>query len=66
MNKPLTLTERAVVKLNHIALTLHHLDVKRRRDRLIGRLTGERVGDKAMLWSREGNTDAKKDGCSRL
>lgn len=41
MKKPLTLTERAVVKLNHIALTLHHIEFQKRLNRLIHRLTGE-------------------------
>lgn len=43
MNKPLTLTERAIVKLNHITLTLHYTEFQKRMDRLVGRLTGERV-----------------------
>lgn len=42
MNKPLTLTERAVVKLNHIALTIHYTEFRKRLDRLHGRLVGDR------------------------
>ncbi len=43
MKKPLTLTERAVVKLNHTALTMHHAEYQKRLDRLVERLTGDRV-----------------------
>ena len=42
MKKPLNTTERAIVKLNHIALTLHHIEFQKRLDRLIARLTGDR------------------------
>ena len=41
MKKP-TLTERAIVKLNHIALTLHYAEFRKRLDRLHGRLIGDR------------------------
>lgn len=37
------LTENAIVKLNNIALMIHHNDFKLRHDRLVKRLTGERV-----------------------
>lgn len=36
-------TENAIVKLNDIALTIHHNDFKIRHDRLVNRLTGDRV-----------------------
>lgn len=42
MKKPLTLTERAVDKLNQIALTLHYTEFRKRLDRLHGRLIGDR------------------------
>lgn len=42
MKKSLNTTERAIVKLNHIALTLHHIEFQKRLDRLIARLTGDR------------------------
>jgi len=42
MKKPLTLTERAVIKLNHIALTLHYIEFQKRLDRLVERLAGDR------------------------
>lgn len=37
------LTENAIVKLNDIALTIHHNDFKRRINRLVDRLTGCRL-----------------------
>ena len=37
------LTENAIVKLNDIALTIHHNDFKIRHDRLVNRLIGDRV-----------------------
>lgn len=42
MKNPLTLTERAVIKLNHIALSLHHIEFRKRLDKLIDRLVGDR------------------------
>lgn len=42
MKRPLTLTERAVVKLNHIALTIHHMEFQKRMDRLVARMAGDR------------------------
>ena len=42
MKKELSLTERAVDKLNHIALSLHYTEFKKRLDRLHGRLIGNR------------------------
>ena len=38
----LTLTERAIVKLNHIALELHYVEVQRKMNRLVDRLSGSR------------------------
>ena len=38
----LTLTERAIVKLNHITLTLHYKEFRRRLDRLVSRMNGHR------------------------
>lgn len=38
----MTLTERAISKLNDIALTIHYKDFQRRMDRLILRVIGGR------------------------
>lgn len=43
MKRPLNLTERAVVKLNHIALTIHHVEFQKRMDRLVARMTRDRL-----------------------
>ena len=37
------LTENAIVKLNDIALTIHHNDFTLRHNRLVNRLIGNRV-----------------------
>lgn len=37
------LTENAIIKLNDIALTIHHNDFKLRHNRLVNRLTGDRM-----------------------
>lgn len=42
MKKPLNTTERAIVKLNHIALTMHHKEFQWRLDRLVDRMAGDR------------------------
>ena len=42
MRKPLTLTELAIVKLNHIALTMHYREFRWRLNRLVNRMTGNR------------------------
>ena len=49
MKNPLTLTERAVIKLNHMALSLHHIEFRKRLDRLVTRLTGERVAESVRV-----------------
>ena len=48
MNK-LTLTERAIIKLNHTALIMHYADYQKRLDRLVDRLTGDRLVAEAEM-----------------
>ncbi len=43
MNRPLTLIERAIVRLNHIALTMHYKEFQGRINKLVLRLTGGRL-----------------------
>ena len=57
MKKPLTLTEQAVIKLNHIALSLHHTEFQNRMDRLVDRLTGNRQVVEAEVVPVEGQID---------
>lgn len=45
------LTENAIVKLNDIALTIHHNDFKLRHNRLVDRFTGDRVI--SSVWRRK-------------
>ena len=42
MRKSLTLTERAIVRLNHIALSMHYKEFQYRLDRLVDRMAGDR------------------------
>jgi len=45
----MTLTERAVVILNHLSLTMTHSEYQKRLDRLIARLTGDRLVAEAEM-----------------
>lgn len=46
MNQSLSLTERAVVQLNDRALGIQLVEYNRRIDRLVNRLTGDRIKSK--------------------
>jgi hypothetical protein len=42
MRKLSTMTEQAVIRLNHIALTIHYKEFQWRLDRLVRRMAGNR------------------------